>query len=499
MKKLFFPIPVLLILFCITCSNSPQKPMITGIDQAFGPTSVTDPKFRPKITLLGSGFHPTQTQVLVGDHVAEGVSVNMDAPAGTKVQFVLPENPKNPGPVSIKVVNLETGEFDIKENFFTYYLGVVEFSKEESPLSISGTPSSFTVGDFDNDAKHTLDLAVVFSESMNNKIDFLWGNGSGGFTKNSMIQFSYGNDAHPHIAAADFDKDGRPDLVTMDATGNKLYILPQSMGGFQSALTLDVGPSPNFVITEDFNGDGYIDVATANKDMSNQARMSVLMNDYPKLKMLAFLPAIQLPLPDDPQFLLSADLNQDARPDLIALTSTNPAMYVLKNTTVTSSVTFDKAGQKLLLESSFVPQAGVTGPLLNQKHPDVMLVGTHATERFVSIFKNQGNTSDIQLTKLGTKFPTSGQPSDIPASTSFVDLDKDGYADLVVHTKDQISILLNRGREGHGVDFYPPVNISASFPITSTVVSDFTADGQSDIIGISKDGKKIVLFKNTSR
>ena len=91
-----------------------------------------------------------------------------------------------------------------------------------SPISVGVSPDAMAVGDFRADGK--LDLAVANSGS--NTVTLLLGNGNGTFTQAASSPFTVGN-TPVAIAVADFNGDGRLDLVVTDAGDNTVYILLQ--------------------------------------------------------------------------------------------------------------------------------------------------------------------------------------------------------------------------------------------------------------------------------
>ncbi|MBA3287766.1 MAG: VCBS repeat-containing protein, partial [Acidimicrobiia bacterium] len=67
------------------------------------------------------------------------------------------------------------------------------------------------------------------------------------------------------IASADFNGDGRLDLVSANAGGNSVSVLLGSgNGAFSAALDYGTGAYPRSVAAGDFNGDGNPDIVTAN-------------------------------------------------------------------------------------------------------------------------------------------------------------------------------------------------------------------------------------------
>jgi len=134
-----------------------------------------------------------------------------------------------------------------------------------SPYAVGHGPSSVAVGDFNKDK--FLDLAVT--NGSDGTVSVLLNNGSGGgFTPASYSPLTVGNGPSA-VTVADFNKDGYPDLAVANQTDGTATVLLNngSAGGFTAALgsPYTVGNQPISIVAEDFLGDGYQDIATANK------------------------------------------------------------------------------------------------------------------------------------------------------------------------------------------------------------------------------------------
>jgi hypothetical protein len=68
-----------------------------------------------------------------------------------------------------------------------------------------------------------------------------------------------------YVTVGDFNGDGRLDLATANEGGNSVSILlAQGDGTFSEAQVFGTGLFPNSITMGDFNGDGQPDLATAN-------------------------------------------------------------------------------------------------------------------------------------------------------------------------------------------------------------------------------------------
>ncbi|MBA2733225.1 MAG: VCBS repeat-containing protein, partial [Acidobacteria bacterium] len=67
------------------------------------------------------------------------------------------------------------------------------------------------------------------------------------------------------VTTGDFNGDGKLDLATANFDSNNVsLLLGNGTGGFAAAVNFTVGTGPRSVTTGDFNGDGKLDLAVAN-------------------------------------------------------------------------------------------------------------------------------------------------------------------------------------------------------------------------------------------
>jgi hypothetical protein len=126
-------------------------------------------------------------------------------------------------------------------------------------------------------------------------VTVLLGNGAGGFSGAPSFAAGFKSD---FVTVGDFNGDGKLDLVTADTGANTVTVLLGSgsvSGDFAPApgspfATGGSGGGPDFVVVGDFNGDGKLDLATTTGLSSNS--VTVLLNTSKTSPVTYFFPQV---------------------------------------------------------------------------------------------------------------------------------------------------------------------------------------------------------------
>jgi hypothetical protein len=161
--------------------------------------------------------------------------------------------------------------------------------------------SGLAVADFNRDGK--LDLVTV--NEVSSDANVLLGNGDGTFQ--DPVRIAIGGGPFD-VAVGDFTGDGIPDLVTANVVNNTVSVLlGNGDGTFQAPVTYPVGVTPGAVVVGDFNGNGIADIAVADSNS-----VSVLQGNGNG----TFQSAVSYLVGRDARALVAADFNGDHALDL---------------------------------------------------------------------------------------------------------------------------------------------------------------------------------------
>ncbi|HTD22619.1 MAG TPA: VCBS repeat-containing protein [Terriglobales bacterium] len=326
-----------------------------------------------------------------------------------------------------------------------------------------------------------LDLVVTNSDGT---IDLLINNGSGVFTTPLPPLFAGSGTGPEGIAVADLNKDGFPDIVVADSfTNNVTVFLGAGLGAFTPGVNYTTSTNPSTIITNpssvgvaDFNGDGKLDLVTANNANDTvslllgngngtfQAPISVNVNPSPTSSC------------SDPDALVVADLNGDSKPDVAVACTGGTVSILLGNGSGTGTGIFAAAVSYTTFDSASGAGTG----------PESIAAADFDGKNGVDLVIADSSNDAVVLLNSGTG--TFGAPIPQPAGKGAFgvatgDFNADSKPDLAVanFTDGTVSILLNGGAIGNGGGGggggCTPTTCPANFTITVTPASVTTKAG----------------------
>jgi hypothetical protein len=336
-------------------------------------------------------------------------------------------------------------------------------------------PIFVTTGDFNGDGK--LDLASANNLSVgDNTVSVLLGNGDGSFqpTKDAKKVVPVPSSS---VTTGDFNGDGKLDLATANPIGVSAHtvgvLLGFGDGSFQPTKEFATGTKPSSVTTGDFNGDGKLDLATANENSNN---VSVLLGNGDG----SFQPKKDFASLAGPISVTTGDFNGDGKLDLASANINSVSVGVLLGN---GDGTFQAKKDFATGPSPFSVTAGDFNG-----DGKLDLATANADGDNVSVLLGNGDGS-FQPKK---DFMTGS----FPLSVTAADFNGDGKLDLASANSgdntNTLSVLLGNG-DG---SFQPKSDFATgSYPISVTT-GDFNGDGKPDLASANNGNDTLSVLLN---
>jgi gliding motility-associated-like protein len=321
----------------------------------------------------------------------------------------------------------------------------------------------------------------------------------------AKVDFATGS--NPFSAAiGDLDGDGKPDLAVVNEHGNTVSVyFNTSAGGsitaasFAAKVDFATGSTPISVAIGDLDGDGKPDLVVTNS-MDNT--VSVLRNTSVSGSITSgsFAAKVDFATGALPLNVAIGDLDGDGKPDLAVANESGNTVSVLHNTSTSGSITAASfaASVDFSTGSGSLPFSVAIGDLDGDGKPDLAVANRSFAS--VSVFRNTSTSGSITSGSFAAKvdFVTGF----LPFSVAIGDLDGDGKPDLAVanRTGNTISVLRNTSASGSitSGSFAAKVDFATGISPQSVAIGDLDGDGKPDLVSANFSSNTVSVLRNTS-
>ena len=293
-----------------------------------------------------------------------------------------------------------------------------------APLPASSAPQGLVTGDFTSDGR--ADLVTVLSAT--NQAVVVKGDSGSTCVQSSFEaarSFAAG-DGPVAVAAADFDEDGRADLVAAAGTGSAISFLKGTPAGYGPPVGYPVSPAPRGVATADFNFDGHADVVAALGTIGS-GKVQVYLGDGTGLLVAGFSANVGNNL----AAVAVGDFNGDGAPDVaVASEATDEVLVLLGNGA-------GGFGAPISTPVDDAPRAIVTGDFDGVGLKDLAVACSGSNTVRVLLASGSGTFTAGSTPNVGTE----------PWGIAAADLDGDTRTDIVTanHGANTVSVLKGTG------------------------------------------------------
>ncbi len=363
------------------------------------------------------------------------------------------------------------GAAQVFSNLLDYVIQLrVGDPKVAAAHSLEG-PKGIATADFDGDG--IPDLAVSNSDGT---VTVYYGLGNGRFT--GPFHLRTGGADLRGIACADWNGDARPDIAAVSPFDGNIYLfLNEGSRRFASVTNLAAWPGARNLVAGDFDGDGVQDLVVAGTTNGVRQYRGLGNGRFAVVTSL-----LDLAAPNDPgRFpkpvfsLKTLRLGDSASDALVVTHAQTPRFWVLG---CNESGALEAQGSFVNLEPA---QSFDAAPILAPAAvgmPD--LVTVHTDDGTVDIHSGIG--------------PAVCQTLDIPGgprAVHIVDLDGDGWNDLVVVVRNADIVLTYRNRAGV---LEPASERPVGISPRELAVADFNGDGYPDVAVMNHDSQDVSIL-----
>jgi type II secretory pathway component GspD/PulD (secretin) len=349
---------------------------------------------------------------------------------------------------------------------FSRTLNMVQHAQRVLLRVEDGRPATFFVGEHFPITLALLSASLVAPVSQLSA-SALAGNLTGASFPRTDFPVGHSPDA---IADGDFNGDGKLDLAVANRGDNTVSILlGNGNGTFQSPTTVATGLAPDAIVTGDFNSDGKLDMAVAN--FTDNSISILLGNGDGTFAAGRTITGINAPVA-----MVTGDFRNAGKLDIAVLDQADGVVSILLGN---GDGTFKN---KIDTSVGRNPSALVTGDFNADGKPDLAV--TNAASNSVSVLLGNADGTFVKRIDVGT--------GNSPSAVAAADFNGDGRLDLAVTNKidNTLSIYLGNGDGTFGA----PTSFTTGAGPSALISGSFASSAFPDLIVVCESAGTLDVF-----
>jgi hypothetical protein len=261
---------------------------------------------------------------------------------------------------------------------------------------------------------------------------------------------------------------------------------------FASKIPVTTSAGPTSIVAADFDGDGKPDVVVSDGSSSNNIQV-FSNNSSPGV--FSFSQQFNFPLPngDDPDVVAVADMDGDGKPDIVVSTVLSPRLYVFLNTSTVGAISF---ATPAIFDQGMYCQGMTVGDINGDGKPEIVVA--NVADGNISVYGNNSTIGNLAFATRMPLVPASG--GGVPYAAVIADIDGDGMPDIATANAagGNVSIFHNTGTPGGPLSFAPSLEFGVGAAPESIAVGDLDGDGKPDLVAGNYNDGTISILHNTS-